>query len=138
MSVAGLTEELVTSPEQALGWIRKGERVRFKEGCNINRSLFTFLMTCRKLSESQKGFTNYRDSKLTQVLQNSLGGNAKTVIICTVTPATVKETLSTLQFASAAKCMKNNPSVTEVSDEGALLRCRNEIVELKRRLQEGK
>lgn len=44
-----------------------------------------------------RGFTNYRDSKLTRILQNSLGGNAKTVIICTITPVTVDETLSTLQ-----------------------------------------
>ncbi|KAL6481452.1 hypothetical protein MHYP_G00095320 [Metynnis hypsauchen] len=201
--VADLTEELVTSPEQALGWIRKGEKnrhygktkmnqrssrshtifrmilesrersdpmsgenadgaiivshlnlvdlagaerasqtgaegARFKEGCNINRSLFTLGQVIKKLSdESQKGFTNYRDSKLTRILQNSLGGNAKTVIICTITPATVDETLSTLQFASAAKRMKNDPHVTEVSDDGALLRrYRNEIVDLKRRLHE--
>ncbi|KAI4891029.1 hypothetical protein NFI96_013890, partial [Prochilodus magdalenae] len=201
--VADLTEELVTSPEQALAWIRKGEKnrhygktkmnerssrshtifrmilesrersdpvsgenadgaiivshlnlvdlagaerasqtgaegARFKEGCNINRSLFTLGQVIKKLSdESQKGFTNYRDSKLTRILQNSLGGNAKTVIICTITPATVDETLSTLQFASAAKRMKNDPHVTEVSDDGALLRrYRNEIVDLKRRLQE--
>ncbi|XP_067084045.1 centromere-associated protein E [Osmerus mordax] len=201
--VADLTEELVTSPNQALAWIRKGEKnrhygktkmnqrssrshtifrmiiesressdnssgenadgaiivshlnlvdlagterasqtgaegTRFKEGCNINRSLFTLGQVIKKLSdESQRGFTNYRDSKLTRILQNSLGGNAKTVIICTITPATIEETVSTLQFASAAKKMKNDPHVTEVSDEGALLkRYRNEIVDLKRRLNE--
>ena len=44
-----------------------------------------------------RGFTNYRDSKLTRILQNSLGGNAKTLIICTITPVTLEETLSTLQ-----------------------------------------
>ncbi|KAM3860991.1 uncharacterized protein ACN63O_014403 [Diretmus argenteus] len=111
---------------------------RFKEGCNINRSLFTLGQVIKKLSdESQSGFTNYRDSKLTRILQNSLGGNAKTVIICTITPVALDETLSTLQFASAAKNMKNDPHVTEVSDDGALLkRYRNEIVDLKRRLQE--
>ncbi|KAM3601788.1 uncharacterized protein V6R79_018953 [Siganus canaliculatus] len=201
--VADLTEELVTSPAQALAWIRKGEKnrhygktkmnqrssrshtifrmilesrersdpasgenadgaiivshlnlvdlagserasqtgaegTRFKEGCNINRSLFTLGQVIKKLTdESQKGFTNYRDSKLTRILQNSLGGNAKTVIICTVTPVALDETLSTLQFASTAKKMKNDPHVTEVSDDGALLkRYRNEIVDLKRRLQE--
>ncbi|XP_061117796.1 centromere-associated protein E-like isoform X2 [Conger conger] len=201
--VADLSEELVTSAEQALSWIRKGEKnrhygktkmnqrssrshtifrmilesrersdpasgenadgaiivshlnlvdlagaerasqtgaegARLKEGCNINRSLFTLGQVIKKLTdENQGGFTNYRDSKLTRILQNSLGGNAKTVIICTITPATVDETLSTLQFASAAKRMKNDPHVTEVSDDGALLRrYRNEIVDLKRRLQE--
>ncbi|XP_047184405.1 centromere-associated protein E isoform X2 [Scophthalmus maximus] len=201
--VADLTEELVTSPAQALAWIRKGEKnrhygktkmnqrssrshtifrmiiesrersdpasgenadgaiivshlnlvdlagserasqtgaegTRFKEGCNINRSLFILGQVIKKLTdESQKGFTNYRDSKLTRILQNSLGGNAKTVIICTITPVTLDETLSTLQFASTAKKMKNDPHVTEVSDDGALLkRYRNEIVDLKRRLHE--
>ncbi|XP_077094163.1 centromere-associated protein E [Siphateles boraxobius] len=201
--VADLTEEMVTSPEQALSWITKGEKnrhygktkmnqrssrshtifrmilesrdrsdlasgenadgaiivshlnlvdlagaerasqtgaegARLKEGCNINRSLFILGQVIKKLSdESQKGFVNYRDSKLTRILQNSLGGNAKTVIICTITPATVDETVSTLQFASAAKRMKNDPHVTEVSDEGALLkRYRNEIVDLRRRLHE--
>ncbi|CAK6974499.1 centromere-associated protein E [Scomber scombrus] len=201
--VADLTEELVTSPAQALAWILKGEKnrhygktkmnqrssrshtifrmilesrersdpasgenadgaiivshlnlvdlagserasqtgaegARFKEGCNINRSLFTLGQVIKKLTdENQKGFTNYRDSKLTRILQNSLGGNAKTVIICTITPVTLDETLSTLQFASTAKKMKNDPHVTEVSDDGALLkRYRNEIVDLKRRLHE--
>ncbi|XP_078030220.1 centromere-associated protein E isoform X6 [Epinephelus lanceolatus] len=201
--VADLTEELVTSPAQALAWIRKGEKnrhygktkmnqrssrshtifrmilesrersdpasgenadgaiivshlnlvdlagserasqtgaegTRFKEGCNINRSLFTLGQVIKKLTdESQKGFTNYRDSKLTRILQNSLGGNAKTVIIGTITPVALDETLSTLQFASTAKKMKNDPHVTEVSDDGALLkRYRNEIVDLKRRLHE--
>ncbi|XP_059212976.1 centromere-associated protein E [Centropristis striata] len=114
------------------------EGTRFKEGCNINRSLFTLGQVIKKLTdESQKGFTNYRDSKLTRILQNSLGGNAKTVIICTITPVALDETLSTLQFASTAKKMKNDPHVTEVSDDGALLkRYRNEIVDLKRRLHE--
>ncbi|KAG7239171.1 hypothetical protein INR49_029922 [Caranx melampygus] len=114
------------------------EGARLKEGCNINRSLFTLGQVIKKLTdENQKGFTNYRDSKLTRILQNSLGGNAKTVIICTITPVALDETLSTLQFASTAKKMKNDPHVTEVSDDGALLkRYRNEIVDLKRRLQE--
>ncbi|XP_072292447.1 centromere-associated protein E [Eucyclogobius newberryi] len=114
------------------------EGARFKEGCNINRSLFTLGQVIKKLTEeSQTGFINYRDSKLTRILQNSLGGNAKTVIICTITPETLDETMSSLQFASTAKKMKNDPHVTEVSDDGALLkRYRNEIVDLKRRLLE--
>ncbi|XP_077433889.1 centromere-associated protein E isoform X3 [Vanacampus margaritifer] len=114
------------------------EGTRLKEGCNINRSLFTLGQVIKKLGEeSQRNFINYRDSKLTRILQNSLGGNAKTVILCTITTASLDETLRTLQFASTAKKMKNDPHVTEVSDDGALLkRYRNEIVDLKRRLQE--
>lgn len=48
---------------------------------------------------SLSGFINYRDSKLTRILQNSLGGNAKTRIICTITPVSFDETLSTLQVS---------------------------------------
>ncbi|XP_058885630.1 centromere-associated protein E isoform X2 [Acipenser ruthenus] len=112
--------------------------LRLKEGCNINRSLFVIGQVIKKLSDGHAGgFINYRDSKLTRILQNSLGGNAKTVIICTITPAAIEETLSTLQFASTAKHMKNDPHVNEVLDDEALMkRYRNEIVDLKKRLEE--
>ncbi|KAL8206873.1 UNVERIFIED_CONTAM: hypothetical protein K2H54_032855 [Gekko kuhli] len=112
--------------------------IRLKEGCYINRSLFILAQVIKKLSDDQPGgFINYRDSKLTRILQNSLGGNAKTAIICTVTPVSLEETLSTLQFASTAKKMKNSPKVNEVLDDDALLkRYRREIEDLKRRLEE--
>ncbi|XP_058522622.1 centromere-associated protein E [Ochotona princeps] len=114
------------------------EGVRLKEGCNINRSLFILGQVIKKLSDGQVGgFINYRDSKLTRILQNSLGGNTKTRIICTITPASFDETLTTLQFASTAKYMKNTPYVNEVSSDEALLkRYRKEIVDLKRQLEE--
>ncbi|XP_042324273.1 centromere-associated protein E isoform X2 [Sceloporus undulatus] len=114
------------------------EGIRLKEGCNINRSLFILSQVIKKLCDDQSGgFINYRDSKLTRILQNSLGGNAKTVIICTITPVSLEETLSTLQFASTAKKMKNTPKVNEVLDDDALLkRYRKEIEDLKRRLDE--
>ncbi|KAM4834068.1 centromere-associated protein E isoform 2-T2 [Thomomys bottae] len=114
------------------------EGVRLKEGCNINRSLFILGQVIKKLSDGQiGGYINYRDSKLTRILQNSLGGNAKTRIICTVTPVSFEETLSTLQFASTAKYMKNTPYVNEVSSDEALLkRYRKEIMDLKKQLEE--
>ncbi|XP_045393293.1 centromere-associated protein E isoform X2 [Lemur catta] len=114
------------------------EGVRLKEGCNINRSLFILGQVIKKLSDGQiGGFINYRDSKLTRILQNSLGGNAKTRIICTVTPVSFDETLTTLQFASTAKYMKNTPYVNEVSSDEALLkRYRKEIMDLKKQLEE--
>ncbi|XP_039615167.1 centromere-associated protein E-like isoform X2 [Polypterus senegalus] len=112
--------------------------LRLKEGCNINKSLFILGQVIKKLSDGQAGgFINYRDSKLTRILQNSLGGNAKTIIICTITPAALEETLSTLQFASTAKYMKNEPRVNEVLSEEALLRrYRNQIVDLEKLLDE--
>ncbi|XP_066488340.1 centromere-associated protein E [Tiliqua scincoides] len=114
------------------------EGIRLKEGCNINRSLFILGQVIKKLSDDQSGgYISYRDSKLTRILQNSLGGNAKTLIICTVTPVSLEETLSTLQFASTAKKMKNSPKINEVLDDDALLkRYRKEIEDLKRRLEE--
>ncbi|KAI5226055.1 Centromere-Associated Protein E [Manis pentadactyla] len=114
------------------------EGMRLKEGCNINRSLFILGQVIKKLSDGQVGgFINYRDSKLTRILQNSLGGNAKTRIICTITPVSFDETLTTLQFASTAKYMKNTPYVNEVSSDEALLkRYRKEITDLKKQLEE--
>ncbi|XP_075057044.1 centromere-associated protein E isoform X2 [Mixophyes fleayi] len=114
------------------------EGMRLKEGCNINRSLFILGQVIKKLSDGQLGgFINYRDSKLTRILQNSLGGNTKTVIICTITSVSFDETLSTLQFASTAKHVRNTPHVNEVLDDEALLkRYRKEIMDLKKQLED--
>ncbi|KAM7137792.1 centromere-associated protein E-like [Macrochelys suwanniensis] len=113
------------------------EGLRLKEGCNINRSLFVLGQVIKKLCDDPSGFINYGDSKLTRILQNSLGGNAKTVIICTITPVSFDETLSTLQFANTAKRMRNTPKVNEILDDDALLKpYLKEIVDLKRQLEE--
>lgn len=71
---------------------------RLKEGSHINKSLLSLSLVINKLSEDpeQSKHINYRDSKLTRILQPSLGGNAKTAIICTITPVTVEETNYTL------------------------------------------
>uniref|UniRef100_H2ZIV0 Kinesin motor domain-containing protein n=1 Tax=Ciona savignyi TaxID=51511 RepID=H2ZIV0_CIOSA len=95
------------------------EGVRLKEGCYINKSLMVLGQVINQIckdNESNSGsvFINFRDSKLTRILQPSLGGNALTVIICTVTLAVVDETDSTLRFASSAKKVKNKPTVNEV------------------------
>ena len=72
---------------------------------------------------AETGHIPYRDSKLTRILQNSLGGNARTGIVCTITPSAlhVEESLSTLKFASRAKAVKNHAKVNEVFDEKALI-----------------
>ncbi|XP_022235157.1 centromere-associated protein E-like, partial [Limulus polyphemus] len=96
---------------------------RFREGIHINKSLLMLGHVISRLSEGSEGqFVNYRDSKLTRILQNSLGGNARTAIICTVTPASVEQTHSTLKFASRAKCIKNKPVVNEVMTDAAILK----------------
>lgn len=73
---------------------------RFKEGRHINLSLSTLALVIKQLSESQDSqkYINFRDSKLTRLLQGSLGGNAMTVIICAVTPVALDETQCTLSL----------------------------------------
>lgn len=65
----------------------------------------------------------YRDSKLTRLLQDSLGGNTKTIMIAAVSPANYNydETLSTLRYASRAKFIQNKPKINE-DPKDALLR----------------
>jgi centromeric protein E len=74
----------------------KADGDRLKEGGNINKSLLALGNVIRILSEDNASYINFRDSKLTRILQASLGGNALTSIICTVTPAALDETYSTL------------------------------------------
>ncbi|XP_012286650.1 kinesin-like protein KIN-7I [Orussus abietinus] len=97
---------------------------RFKEGKHINMSLSALGLVIKQLSDSQEGpkYINFRDSKLTRILQNSLGGNAMTSIICAVTPVAFDETQCTLAFASRAKSIKNQPHLNEVVSDAALLK----------------
>lgn len=87
-------------------------------------SLSTLGLVIKQLSESSDStkYVNFRDSKLTRLLQASLGGNAMTSIICAVTPAAFEETQCTLGFASRAKSVKNKPQLNEVMSEAALLK----------------
>ncbi|XP_068083967.1 uncharacterized protein [Anabrus simplex] len=105
-------------------------------GCSINCSLLALGTVMSQLNEGQQRYVNFRDSKLTRILQHSLGGNALTVIICTVTPTAVEETRCTLRFASAAKNVKNEPIMNEVFSEKILLkRYARKISKLKAELE---
>ncbi|ESQ54920.1 hypothetical protein EUTSA_v10026976mg [Eutrema salsugineum] len=97
---------------------------RLKEGCHINRSLLTLGTVIRKLSKGKNGHIPYRDSKLTRILQNSLGGNARTAIICTMSPARshMEQSRNTLLFATCAKEVTTNAQVNMVVSEKALVR----------------
>lgn len=79
----------------------------------------------------------YRDSKLTRLLQDSLGGNTKTVMIAAISPAdyNYEETLSTLRYASRAKAIKNKPKVNEDPKDALLKQYENEIMKLKQMLE---
>ncbi|KZV35718.1 hypothetical protein F511_36765 [Dorcoceras hygrometricum] len=97
---------------------------RLKEGCHINRSLLTLGTVVRKLSKGRNGHIPYRDSKLTRILQTSLGGNARTAIICTMSPARshVEQSRNTLLFASCAKEVTTNAQVNVVMSDKALVK----------------
>lgn len=97
---------------------------RLKEGCHINRSLLTLGTVIRKLSKGRHGHINYRDSKLTRILQPALGGNARTAIICTLSPARshVEQTRNTLLFACCAKEVTTKAQVNVVMSDKALVK----------------
>ncbi|KAG9450516.1 hypothetical protein H6P81_010481 [Aristolochia fimbriata] len=101
------------------------EGARLKEGCHINRSLLTLTTVIRKLSGGKRsGHIPYRDSKLTRILQLSLGGNARTAIICTMSPALshVEQSRNTLSFATRAKEVTNTAQVNVVVSEKQLVK----------------
>ncbi|XXG66104.1 hypothetical protein AAC387_Pa05g3648 [Persea americana] len=97
---------------------------RLKEGCHINRSLLTLGTVIRKLSKGRNGHVPYRDSKLTRILQSSLGGNAKTAIICTMSPARshIEQSRNTLSFATCAKEVATSAKVNVVMSDKALVK----------------
>ncbi|CAO2830546.1 unnamed protein product [Amaranthus hypochondriacus] len=97
---------------------------RLKEGSHINRSLLTLGTVIRKLSKGQTGHIPYRDSKLTRILQSSLGGNSRTAVICTMSPARiyVEQSRNTLLFASCAKEVTTNARVNVVVSDKALVK----------------
>ena len=80
----------------------------------------------------------YRDSKLTRLLQDSLGGNTKTVMIAAISPSDFNydETLSTLRYASRAKAIKNKPRINEDPKDALLKQYEEEIQKLKALLQQ--
>ena len=95
-----------------------GERA--KEGISINAGLASLGKVISQLSVRQAGtHVSYRDSKLTRLLQDSLGGNAITYMIACVTPAEfhLSETLNTVQYAQRARAIQSKPKIQQVSDD---------------------
>ena len=114
-----------------------------REGACINKSLLALSTVIEKLSSvgdrkaGSTAFINFRDSTLTRMLQNALGGNSKTAIVCNVSPAVsnYQQTHSTVMFASRAKKIRNNAKINEVEDDKTeLKKCKKEIDELKKLL----
>lgn len=94
-----------------------------KETVNINTSLSAFGKVVLALTSRGNHHIPYRDSKLTRILQDSLGGNSKTTMVGTVSPMSVAylESVTTLKFANRAKSVKNVANINKDASESAML-----------------
>ena len=106
------------------------QNARAREAGNINQSLLALGRVITGLVERSPHIP-YRESKLTRLLQDSLGGSTKTCIISTISPASSchEETLSTLDYSSRAKMIKNKPQINQAVTKRALLRQYTEQIE---------
>ncbi|XP_078506005.1 kinesin-like protein KIF13B isoform X1 [Lissotriton helveticus] len=114
---------------------------RLKEGSNINKSLTTLGLVISALADQSAGknknkFVPYRDSVLTWLLKDSLGGNSKTAMVATVSPAAdnYDETLSTLRYADRAKSIVNHAVVNEDPNARIIRELREEVDKLREQL----
>lgn len=99
----------------------QAEGARAKEGISINAGLASLGKVISQLSSRSHGaHVSYRDSKLTRLLQDSLGGNALTYMIACVNPAQfhLSETLNTVQYAQRARAIQVKPQIQQVNDDG--------------------
>ena len=110
---------------------------RLKEATKINLSLAALGNVISALVDGKSTHIPYRDSKLTRLLQNSLGGNAKTVMCANCGPADYNydETISTLRYANRAKNIKNKPKINEDPKDAMLREYQEEIRRLKQQLE---
>jgi kinesin family protein 3/17 len=115
----------------------ESEGVRLEEAIKINLSLTTLCHVISSLVDQKSTYVPYRDSKLTRLLQDSLGGNTKTVMIANIGPAdyNMDETLSTLRYASRAKHIENKPRINEDPKDAMLREFQEEINRLREQLQ---
>ncbi|WAR03486.1 KRP95-like protein [Mya arenaria] len=111
----------------------KAEGQRLKEATKINLSLSALGNVISALVDGKSTHIPYRDSKLTRLLQDSLGGNAKTVMVANIGPADYNfdETMSTLRYANRAKNIKNKPKINEDPKDALLREFQEEIARLK-------
>ncbi|XP_037049564.1 osmotic avoidance abnormal protein 3 isoform X2 [Bradysia coprophila] len=112
---------------------------RLKEATKINLSLSALGNVISALVDGKTKHVPYRDSKLTRLLQDSLGGNTKTLMIACISPAAYNydETLSTLRYASRAKNIHNKPKINEDPKDAILREYQQEIMKLKQMLNGG-
>ncbi|GLC45179.1 hypothetical protein PLESTB_000427200 [Pleodorina starrii] len=110
----------------------KAEGARLREGIHINRGLLALGNVINAIVDNHK-HVPYRDSKLTRLLQDSLGGNSRTVMIACVSPAdsNFEESLNTLRYADRARHIRNKPVVNRDPVAAQLAVLRNTIAQLK-------
>ena len=107
-----------------------------KEATKINLSLSTLCHVISALTDPKSTYIPYRDSKLTRLLQDSLGGNTKTVMISNIGPADYNydETMNTLRYASRAKNIQNKPRINEDPKDALLREYQDEVQKLREQL----
>ncbi|KAF7850661.1 hypothetical protein BT93_L5132 [Corymbia citriodora subsp. variegata] len=114
--------------------------MRFKEGIHINKGLLALGNVISALGDEKKrkegGHVPYRDSKLTRLLQDSLGGNSKTLMIACVSPAetNAEETLNTLKYANRARNIQNKAVINRDPMAAQMQRMRSQIEQLQAEL----
>ncbi|CAF0770762.1 unnamed protein product [Adineta steineri] len=109
-----------------------------KEATKINLSLSTLGNVISALVDGKSTHVPYRNSKLTRLLQDSLGGNSKTAMIANIGPADYNydETLNTLRYANRAKNIKNHARVNEDPKDAMIRNLENEIELLRKKVEE--
>lgn len=114
----------------------KNRGKRMIEGAHINRSLLALGNCINALSENRGHYVNYRDSKLTRLLKDSLGGNCRTVMIAHASPASgsYEETRSTLLYADRAKNIKTNVKPNQFSVSYHIAQYTNIIADLRKEI----
>eukprot|EP01083_Nonionella_stella_P288157 980686_1 len=113
------------------------EGTRLLEAKNINLSLSALGNVIKALVNPKATHVPFRDSKLTRLLQDSLGGNTKTVMVANIGPveSNMDETMSTLRYANRAKNIQNKPVINEDPKDALLRKMQEDILELKRQLE---
>lgn len=108
-----------------------------KEATKINLSLSTLCHVISSLIDPKCTYIPYRDSKLTRILQDSLGGNTKTIMIANCGPADYNsdETINTLRYASRAKNIENKPRINEDPKDAMIREFHDEISRLRAELE---
>ena len=111
---------------------------RLEEATKINLSLSTLCHVISSLVDAKTSFIPYRNSKLTRLLQDSLGGNTKTVMIANIGPVDYNydESLNTLRYASRAKFITNKPRINEDPKDAKIREFQAEIERLKAELEQ--